>query len=57
MRVWSVVYKNPMASNEIAIVIAVTAGDAIKKCCKKLRLGPHRIQCVERIGCDEIVLK
>jgi hypothetical protein len=58
VRVWKVTYTDPQRwANGLAVVLAVTAGDAIKKCRMKLKLGPHRILDVELIHCDELIVK
>ena len=59
MKAWKVTYTSTqkITVDDLAIVLAVTAADAIKKCRKKLKLGPHRILEVQLISCDELIVK
>jgi hypothetical protein len=59
MQAWEVKYSSTQHTYmpDTAIVLASTAGGAIRKACSKLHLGPHRIKSVHIIDADEIVVK
>jgi hypothetical protein len=59
MRVWLISYVSTerLTVNDRAVVLSPTAGGAIRKLCKRIRIGPQRIVTVEEISCDVVVVK
>lgn len=58
MKPWKIEYtRTDSIANRTAFVTAPTAGAAIKKLCKKLRVAPFRIENVALLRCDHLVTK
>jgi transposase-like protein len=57
MAAWRVSYRSLQSYlvEDVALVLAQTANQAVQKCCAKLKIAHHRVTQVDKVRCDHIV--